>query len=56
MGQFISLGIFITLSIWGILFLLQKIAVANMVNAELGLIAPLVLLFFISWQQFAKRV
>ncbi|MCK5294717.1 MAG: LptF/LptG family permease [Arcobacteraceae bacterium] len=56
MGQFISMGIFITLIIWGILFLLQKIAVANMINSELALLVPLLLLFTFSWLQFNKKV
>ena len=55
MGQFISVGIFSTLSIWGILFLLQKIAVANMINAELALLVPFILFCIISWLKFNQK-
>jgi len=48
LGSFISIGIFSSLIIWGIMFFLQKLAVSNIINAELAIILPLVLLFSIS--------
>lgn len=56
MGQFISIGIFSALAVWGILFLLQKISVANMINSELALLLPLFLLITFSWIQFKQKV
>jgi lipopolysaccharide export system permease protein len=56
MGQFISVGISSVLIIWGILFLLQKIAVANIVNAELALLVPIFILISYAWLQFEKRI
>ncbi|HIP12570.1 MAG TPA: LptF/LptG family permease [Arcobacter sp.] len=55
-GQFISIGIASVLILWGILFLLQKIAVANIVNSELALLVPLFLLFSYAWIQFERRI
>ena len=54
MGQFISLGVFFVLTVWGILYLLQKIAVANMINAEIALLLPLGLL--LSYSLYKMRM
>ncbi len=40
-SAFISVGIFSTLIIWGIFFLLQKLSVGNILNAEIALLLPL---------------
>jgi len=56
MGKFIALSIFATLLIWGIFFLLQKIASVNMVNSELALILPLVILLIFSTIKFKEEI
>jgi lipopolysaccharide export system permease protein len=56
MAQFISIGVFNILIIWGIFFLLQKLSVANIVNSELSLILPLVLLSVYSKYIYNKKI
>ena len=56
MGNFISLGILSTLGVWGIVIALQKLSVANVVIAEIGIILPIVLFFMISIYYYRVRV
>ena len=55
-AQFISITILITLGIWGIFFLLQKITMGNIVIPEIGLLLPLLILFFTSWFAYRERI
>ena len=48
MGKFISISIFITLLVWGVMFLLQKLSTGNVIIAEIAVLVPLVILFLIS--------
>jgi lipopolysaccharide export LptBFGC system permease protein LptF len=56
MGQFVSLGMLASLGIWGVLFLLQKISTASLVNPELGLVLPIVLAFIFSIFLYKQKV
>ena len=53
-GMFISIGIFSSLIVWGVMFFLQKLAISNVINAELAIILPLILLFFISFYKLKE--
>jgi len=55
-GKFISLWVFSSLFTWGVFFLLQKLAIGNIVNAKLSLILPIILLFFVSYYIYKKRI
>jgi len=53
---FISGMIFLSLSVWGILFLLQKLALGSIVLAEIAIILPVILFFIISYILYNKKV
>jgi len=53
---FISGMIFLSLSVWGILFLLQKLALGSIVLAEVAIILPVILFFIISYILYTKKV
>jgi lipopolysaccharide export system permease protein len=53
---FISAMIFLTLSVWGILFLLQKLALGSVILAEIAIILPVVLFFIISYILYNKKI
>ncbi|MEA3553433.1 MAG: LptF/LptG family permease [Campylobacterota bacterium] len=55
-AKFISIAVFFTLCIWGIIFLLQKLALGSIVLAEIAIILPLSLLFIITNYLYKKRV
>jgi lipopolysaccharide export system permease protein len=55
-GQFVSIAILLALGIWGLFFLLQKIATANLVIPEIALLLPLLLLFSYSFIMYQKRI
>jgi len=55
MSKFLSLGIFITLLIWGLFFLLEKLSVGNVINSELALLLPLAILFVFSKYIYYKK-
>jgi lipopolysaccharide export system permease protein len=55
-ARFVSLSVFFTLCIWGVMFLLQKLALGSIVLAEIAIILPLVVLFFITYYIYSKRV
>lgn len=55
MGQFVSLGILSSLGVWGILFLLQKISIASLINPEIGLVLPLIIAFIFSIFLYKKH-
>jgi lipopolysaccharide export system permease protein len=56
MGNFISLGVLSTLGVWGIVIALQKLSVANVVIAEIGIILPILLFFIISIYFYKMRI
>jgi len=53
---FISGMIFLSLSVWGILFLLQKLALGSIVLAEIAIILPVILFFIIAYILYNKRI
>ena len=53
---FISGMIFLTLSVWGILFLLQKLALGSIVLAEIAIILPVILFFIISYILYNRKI
>ena len=55
-GKFISLWVFSSLFTWGIFFLLQKLAIGNILNAKLSLILPILLLFILTYFIYKKRI
>lgn len=54
-AKFLSVSIFGTLIIWGVLFLLQKLASGGVISAELAIITPIVLLSFLSIMIYKKK-
>jgi lipopolysaccharide export system permease protein len=55
-GRFVSVAIFSTLLIWGIMFLLQKLSVGNVILAEFAILLPLFILFFTTFILVKKRI
>jgi len=55
-GKFISIWVFTALFTWGIFFLLQKLAIGNILNAKLALISPIVILFLLAYYIYKKRI
>lgn len=55
-ASFTSITIFITLVTWGILFLLQKLALGGIISGEFAIIVPLVILFIITSYIYNKKV
>jgi len=53
---FISVSIFSTLSVWGILFLLQKLALGSVVLAEVAIILPVLIFFILSYVLYYKKI
>ncbi len=56
MGQFVSITILLALGMWGVFFLLQKIATASLVVPEIALLAPLLLLILFSMFVYGRRI
>ena len=56
MGKFISISIFSTLMTWGTMFLLQKLSTGGIIIAEIAILAPLFLLYFITNLIYQKKV
>jgi lipopolysaccharide export system permease protein len=56
MGQFVSFGMLISLGVWGVLFLLQKISIASLINPELGLVVPIIAMFIFSILLYKNKV
>jgi len=54
-AMLISLASFATLVIWGIMFLLQKLALGGIVQSEIGMLLPLVVLFGFMQYIFRKK-
>jgi len=46
---FISITIFLTLVVWGIMFLLQKLAFGSIFLAEVAIILPLIILYLVTY-------
>jgi len=46
---FLSISIFLTLMIWGILFLLQKLSLGDVILAEVGILLPIAILYAITF-------
>ena len=55
-ATFVSSAIFFTLFMWGIMFLLQKLALGGVILAEVAIILPLILLFIITYYLYNKRI
>jgi lipopolysaccharide export system permease protein len=55
-GQFISITILVSLGTWGVFFLLQKIATADLLVPEIALLLPIILLFIYSFIVYKKRI
>ena len=55
-ARFISISIFITLLLWGILFLLQKLSVGGILLAEIAIIVPFFILLFIAKFLYFQRL
>ncbi len=55
-GQFISLSIFSTLLIWGLLFLLQKLSVGGVILPEVAIVLPIVMLITLQYILQSKRL
>jgi len=53
---FISIAIFSTLSVWGVLFLLQKLALGSIVLAEVAIILPVSIFFILSYILYYKKI
>jgi lipopolysaccharide export system permease protein len=53
---FTSLSIFSTLSIWGIIFFLQKLAIGSIFLAEIAIILPVFLLFIVAYILYYKKI
>lgn len=53
---FVSISIFATLSTWGIIFLLQKLALGSIVLAEIAIILPVVLFFMLAYILYYKKI
>ena len=55
-AAFISISIFFTILVWGLLFLLQKLAFGSVLLAEVAIILPLIILFLITYYLYNKRI
>jgi len=53
---FISIAIFLTLCIWGVLFLLQKLALGSIVLAEIAIILPIGIFFILTYFLYKKEL
>jgi len=53
---FISISIFAALSVWGIFFLLQKLALGSIVLAEIAIILPVILFFILAYILYYKKI
>ena len=53
---FVSASIFFTLTVWGVIFLLQKLALGNVLISELAIILPLIVLFISTYYIYNKKV
>ena len=53
---FISISIFAALSVWGIVFLLQKLALGSIVLAEIAIILPVILFFILAYILYYKKI
>jgi len=54
-GKFISIGIFTSLIVWAVFFLLQKLAVGNVLNSNFALLLPLASLYMITIYLYNKK-
>jgi lipopolysaccharide export system permease protein len=55
-AAFVSITIFSTLLIWGVMFLLQKLALGSVLLSEVAIILPLVLLFVVTKYVYNLKV
>ncbi|MEA3513539.1 MAG: LptF/LptG family permease [Campylobacterota bacterium] len=55
-AAFISITIFSTLLVWGVLFLMQKLALGSVLLAEIAIILPLVVLFLLTYYIYNRKV
>jgi lipopolysaccharide export system permease protein len=54
-SSFISLGVFLSLVVWAIFFLLQKLSLGNLINAELALLLPLIIIIVYTRIIYSKK-
>ncbi len=55
-AAFTSISIFLTLTVWGLLFLLQKLAFGGVILAEFAIILPIIILFIFTTYIYNKKV
>lgn len=55
-NRFISVNILVSLIVWGIFILLKRLAISNIINSELALVLPIILLFIFSFLIINKRL
>lgn len=55
-AKFVSISIFLSLCSWGIMFLLQKLSLGGVILAEIAIIAPVILLFILTYFIYRKKV
>jgi lipopolysaccharide export system permease protein len=56
MAKFISIAIFSTLGIWGVLFLLQKLSSGGVILPEIAILLPLALLYIATFFIYTKKI
>ena len=56
MGRFISISIFISLGVWGVLFLLQKLSTGGVILPEIAILLPIILLYIYNYIIYTKKV
>ena len=55
-AKFISLSIFFTLGVWGVMLLVQKLALGDVIIAEIAIILPIFALSSITYYLYLKKV
>lgn len=55
-AKFVSIAVFFTLSIWGVVFLLQKLSLGSVVVAEFAILLPMLVLFISTYILYIKKV
>jgi lipopolysaccharide export system permease protein len=56
MGKFISMSIFTSLGVWGVLFLLQKLSTGGVILPEIAILLPIILLYIFNYIVYTKKV
>lgn len=53
---FVSISIFFTLIVWGVIFVLQKLSLGGVIIAEVATVLPIVLLYLVSYYLYMRKV